>query len=185
VKAVIGLGNPGKKYERTRHNVGRMAVRSFLQRSSIPGSVEHDFSRVYRSRDGVLVVEPLVYMNLSGISVKELCERYSVAPEHCLIVYDDYAIPFGQIRIRKWGSAGGHHGMQSVIEELQTEEIPRLRVGIGTERAVPELTEYVLGEFSPEEQAELPKILARAAQAIERFVQTDIETTMNRFNTAR
>lgn len=188
MKAVVGLGNPGKEYERTRHNVGRLAVRSFLERCLSPfgtgmrSVVEHGFSMVYWVNDELIVVEPLVYMNLSGVAVKEVCDRYGIQPQDCLVVYDDYAIPFGKLRARKQGSAGGHHGMESVIAELQTEEIPRLRLGIGTEEPISELTDYVLGEFSVEESARLPEILNRAADAIECFVQTEIETVMNRFN---
>jgi PTH1 family peptidyl-tRNA hydrolase len=182
VKAVVGLGNPGKKYERTRHNIGRLAVRSFLQRCSQLHKTEHEFSVVYRVSDTMFIVEPMVYMNVSGIAVKEICQRYSIAPRDCLIVYDDYAIPFGRLRARKSGGAGGHHGMESVILELGTEEIPRLRIGIGTEQPLADLAEYVLGEFTAKEQTQLPDILSRAADAIECFVQTDIETVMNRFN---
>ncbi len=178
------MGNPGKAYERTRHNMGRLAVRSFLERFPQFHKTEHDFSVVYRLSDPVVVVEPLTYMNVSGVAVKEIFQIYSIVPQDCLIVYDDYAIPFGKLRARKGGSAGGHHGMQSVIEELQTEEIPRLRIGIGTDQPLSDLVDYVLGEFTPEEQARLPEILARAADAIECFIQTDIETVMNRFNAA-
>lgn len=187
MKAVVGLGNPGKQHERTRHNLGRMAVRSFLDRFPAIKKTEHDFSVVYRivgahGDISLLIVEPLVYMNLSGISVKEICGKYAVVPADCLIVYDDYAIPFGKLKVKKKGSAGGHHGMQSVIEELHTEEIPRMRLGIGTEYSLSELTDYVLEEFSPEERTQLPELLSRAADAIERFAQQDIETVMNRFN---
>ncbi|MFN4217743.1 MAG: aminoacyl-tRNA hydrolase [Candidatus Bipolaricaulia bacterium] len=182
MKAVVGLGNPGKAYERTRHNMGRLAVRSFLERCAQTHKTEHAFSIVSRIGDRALVVEPLVYMNVSGIAVKEIFQIYSVAPQDCLIVYDDYAIPFGKLRARKGGGAGGHHGMQSVIAELQTEEIPRLRIGIGSGQTLSDLTEYVLGEFTPEEHAKLPEILARAADAIECFIQADIETVMNRFH---
>lgn len=178
------MGNPGKAYERTRHNMGRLAVRSFLERFPQFHKTEHDFSVVYRLSDPVLVVEPLTYMNVSGVAVREICERYPVTPQDCLIVYDDYALSFGRLRARKQGGAGGHHGMESIIAELATEEIPRLRIGIGTDQPLSDLVDYVLGEFTPEEQARLPEILARAADAIECFIQTDIETMMNRFNAA-
>ena len=187
MKAIVGLGNPGQTYERTRHNIGRLAVRSFLQRCSQLHKTEHDFSVVYRLVGAqhavpLLIVEPMVYMNVSGIAVKEICQRHSIAPRDCLIVYDDYAIPFGRLRARKSGGAGGHHGMESVILELGTEEIPRLRIGIGRDQPLTDLAEYVLGEFTAKEQTQLPDILSRAADAIECFVQTDIETVMNRFN---
>lgn len=187
MKAVVGLGNPGKRYERTRHNLGRMAMRSFLSRFSAVKKTEHDFSIVYQivgaqHAMSLLIVEPLVYMNLSGISVKEICGKYAVVPADCLIVYDDYAIPFGKLKVKKKGSAGGHQGMQSVIAELQTEEIPRMRLGIGTDYSLAELTDYVLEEFSPEERTQLPGLLRRAADAIECFAQQDIEMVMNRFN---
>lgn len=162
--------------------MGRLAVRSFLKRFTQLEKAELDFSVVYRLGDLALVIEPLIYMNMSGIAVREICERYPVMPHECLIVYDDYAIPFGKLRARKGGGAGGHHGMQSVIEELHTEDIPRLRIGIGTAQSLADLTDYVLGEFTQEEQARLPEILTRAADAIECFIQTDIETVMNRFN---
>ncbi len=184
MKAVVGLGNPGKRYERTRHNIGRLAVRSFLERFTQLPKTEHDFSIVYRIGDRVLVVEPAVYMNVSGVAVREICQIYSIVPQDFLIVYDDVDIPFGRLRARKRGGAGGHHGMESVVAELQTEDIPRLRVGIGTEQPIGELTDYVLGEFTAAEQEKLPEILSRAADAIECFVQTDIETMMNRFNRA-
>lgn len=161
-----------------------MAVRSFFERCAQIEQAEHDFSVVYRLNDLALIIEPLTYMNVSGIAVKELCERYPVTPQECLMVYDDYALPFGKLRARKRGGAGGHHGMESVIAELQTEDIPRLRIGIGTDQPLPDLIDYVLGEFTPEEQAKLPEILSRAADAIECFIQTDIETVMNKFNTA-
>lgn len=162
--------------------MGRLAVRSFLARCAHTQKTELDFSVVYRLGDLALIVEPLTYMNASGIAVREICERYPVAPQELLIVYDDYALPFGKLRARKRGSAGGHHGMESVIAELQTEEIPRLRIGIGTEQQLSDLIDYVLGEFTQEEQTRLPEILSRAADAIECFIQTDIETVMNRFN---
>lgn len=181
MKAIVGLGNPGKRYERTRHNLGRMAAHAFLRRLSDIAKSEHDFARVYR-RGQILVIEPLVYMNLSGVAVQEVCEDYEIEPQNSLIVYDDYAIPFGKLSAKAAGGAGGHHGMQSVIEALQTKEIPRLKLGIGTEQPLNELTDYVLEKFRPAEAAQLSEILQRAAEAIECFVQSDIEMVMNRFN---
>ncbi len=181
MKAIVGLGNPGKRYARTRHNLGNMAAHAFLRRLADIAKTEHDFARVYR-RGQILVVEPLVYMNLSGVAVQEVCEAYEIAPRNLLIVYDDYALPFGRLSAKAAGGAGGHHGMQSVIAALQTKEIPRLKLGIGTAQPLHELTDYVLERFSPAEEAQLSEILQRAAEAIECFVQSNIETVMNRFN---
>lgn len=181
MKAIVGLGNPGRHYERTRHNLGRLAVRAFLQKHSYLEKQEHDFSLIYRLEDA-LVVEPLVYMNLSGLSVKEVCERYPVTPQELLIVYDDYSLPFGKMRARAQGGAGGHHGMESIIEILQTKEIPRLKLGIGSEQPLSDLSDYVLAEFSDDEAQQLSEFLQRAVAAIECFIQSDIETVMNRFN---
>ncbi|MDW8140869.1 MAG: aminoacyl-tRNA hydrolase [Candidatus Bipolaricaulota bacterium] len=181
MKAVVGLGNPGERYARTRHNLGRMAVQAFLERLTVTAQDEHDFSVIYRV-ESALIVEPLVYMNLSGLAVKEVCELYSIAPQEFLIVYDDYSLPFGKLRARAQGGAGGHHGMESIIEALQTKEIPRLKLGIGSEQPLSELADYVLEEFSDDEAQRLPEVLQRATAAIECFVHSDIETVMNRFN---
>jgi len=181
-KAAFGLGNPGKLYEHTRHNLGLQAIDHYLkffgQKASL---LEKSYALVYRL-DDLLLVKPLVYMNLSGLAVKEVYSEFGLRLEDCLIVYDDFAIPFGQLRAKARGGAGGHHGMESVIAELGSEEIPRLRIGIGTEEGPGNLTEYVLGELSLKERQLLSTILDRAAEAIDCFFKKGITAVMNNFN---
>jgi len=184
MKAVIGLGNPGKQYAKTRHNLGRMAIHHYLRRFSKEKikKVEQDFSVVYKIRDERLIVEPLTYMNLSGVSVKETCEKFSLSPSDCLLVYDEYAVPFGKMKAKPGGGAGGHNGVASVLAELSTREISRLRLGIGIETRLSDLVSFVLEEFDEDERQRLPELLERAADAIECFFAEGLNAVMNRFN---
>lgn len=183
MKAVIGLGNPGKQYAKTRHNLGRMAIHHYLKRFSKERikKIELRFSMVYRM-DERLIVEPLTYMNLSGVSVKETCEKFSLSSSDCLLVYDEYAVPFGKMKAKPGGGAGGHNGVASVIAELSTREISRLRLGIGMEATLSDLVSFVLEEFDEDERQRLPELLGRAADAIECFLAAGLNAAMNRFN---
>lgn len=181
-KAVFGLGNPGPHYARTRHNFGFLAVDAYLERYRRGARpLERDQVLLYRLDDRLLV-KPLTYMNLSGLAVRQVCKEYQLWPHDCLIVYDDYALPFGRMRARTRGSAGGHHGMSSIIEALGTQEIPRLRLGIGKNESVTDLVEYVLAPFTPDEEKELPVLLGRAADAIDLFFRQGIEAVMRAVN---
>jgi len=180
-KAAFGLGNPGAKYRNTRHNLGRLAVECYLKRQRGLKRLTCDTAEAYRLGDH-LVVKPLTYMNLSGLAAREILERFGLLPQQMLIVYDDVALPFGVMRARAKGGAGGHHGMESIIEALGTEEIPRLRLGIGSDPLPKDLTGYVLGEFEAEERSKLDEFLKRAADAIDCFFRCGIEAVMNRFN---
>ena len=183
-KAVVGLGNPGPRYERTRHNLGFLAVDRYLARSRRRGRPEALPSRtaqIYRVGD-FLVAKPQTYMNRSGLAVLEIARTHRLSPEEILIVYDDVMLPFGKLRARAQGGDGGHHGMASVIEALGTRHVPRLRLGIGRPDLPKDLTDYVLGAFTQEEERELDAFLDRAAQAIEVFLEQDIEAVMNEFN---
>jgi len=181
-KAAVGLGNPDPQYERTRHNLGFLAVDYYLERyGQDPKRLEWDTAILYYLR-GTLIAKPLTYMNRSGLAVWEISRRFGLSPEEILIVYDDVMLPFGTLRARARGGAGGHHGMESIIEALGTEEIPRLRLGIGTEPLPEDLTNYVLSEFSSAEHEKLDGFLIRAADAIECFFKRGIEAMMNEFN---
>ncbi len=179
-RAAVGLGNPGPRYARTRHNLGFLAVDRYLKSRS-PEPLPSSTAEVYRVGE-FLIVKPQTYMNRSGLAVLEISRVYRLSPRDLLIVYDDVMLPLGRLRARAKGGDGGHHGMASVIEAFHTPEIPRLRLGIGREDLPQDLTDYVLGEFTPEEERELDALLDKAAQAIEVFFERGIEAVMNEFN---
>lgn len=184
-KLIVGLGNPGPEYARTRHNVGFLCLAELTERHGLR------FARGRRHAeeasgaiDGrrVVLARPLTYMNESGRAVAALVAYYAVAPPDLLVVYDDLDLPFGQLRLRAAGSAGGHNGLRSIIAHLHRQEIPRLRIGIG--RPPPPLPpeRYVLTPFAPAERALLPRVLAAAADAAECWLRDGLERAMNRFN---
>lgn len=192
MKAAFGLGNPGSEYQHMRHNLGHMAVERYFKNSLKVNTLTRFHVETLKHADvltckranlqTVLLVEPQFYMNQSGLAVKEVYEAFHLELDDCLIVYDDFAIEFGKLKAKAGGGAGGHHGMLSIIETLDTEEIPRLKIGIGHNQPLEDLTEYVLSEFSTEEQKQLDEILDRAAEAIDCFFEHGIEAVMNKFN---
>ncbi|MEJ5339532.1 MAG: aminoacyl-tRNA hydrolase [Aquificaceae bacterium] len=182
IRLLVGLGNPGKRYEKTRHNVGFMVVEEFLRRLRVQDYSEECLSHLYRVRvDGreVLVAKPQTYMNNSGLAVVNLLEEYHINPEEMLVVYDDLDLPLGRLRLRTEGSSGGHHGMESIIREIKTEKFPRLRVGIGRPRDRNRVVDYVLSPFSEEEEVLLAKVLKRAGECLHRCVEFGTEESMN------
>ncbi len=185
---VAGLGNPGDRYLRTRHNLGFRAVQLVARRRGARwgkparGMVT---TRVDVAGRDVLIVEPLTYMNLSGEVVAPLLAKESLPLDRVLIVCDDFALPLGSVRLRKSGTDGGHNGLASVIERLGTLDFPRLRLGVGPVPPRVDPAEFVLAEFLPEEEATTEEMLATAADCIEAWVRDGIDKTMSRFNARR
>lgn len=182
IKLLVGLGNPGKKYEKTRHNVGFMAVDEFLRQLRAGGYSEECLSHLYRVKvDGreVLVAKPQTYMNNSGLAVINLLEEYQISPEEMLVVYDDLDLPLGKMRLRSEGSSGGHHGVESIIREIKTEKFPRLRIGIGRPKDRNKVVDYVLSPFTEEEMRVLAGVLKRAGECLRRCVEYGVEESMN------
>ncbi len=181
---VIGLGNPGDKYLKTRHNVGFMAVEKMSEENS--GQFRKGKGRFLASKITIgghptLLVKPTTYMNLSGEAVRQVVEFYKVEDlTRILIVVDDFNIPFGTLRLRPSGSAGGQNGLKSIFRLLHTNDIARLRIGIGNQFS--NAKNHVLSPFNREETKELPFIIDRSAEAIESFVKNGISATMNDFN---
>ncbi len=178
----MGLGNPGRRYRGTRHNVGFRVVDLLARRWGVSfraeGKAEVAEAQVAGQR--VVLAKPLTYMNLSGEAVSELVRRLGIPPGRVLVVYDDMDLPVGTIRVRARGSAGGHRGMASVLEAVGTPEVARVRVGIG--RPGGDAVDHVLSRFSPEEEPVVAEAVERAADAVETALQEGIERAMDRFN---
>ena len=184
MKLIVGLGNPGAEYERTRHNVGWQVVDAFARKFRIDVSRHEKNALTGTGRvagGSVLVAKPLTYMNLSGEAVRLLVNAYGEANDDLVVVYDDIDLPLGKLRIRPNGSAGTHNGMRSIIEELGHENFPRLRIGIGASEQGP-LRDYVLDEFTAEEQPIVEKAITRSVDALVLIVRGDLKRAMNEFN---
>jgi PTH1 family peptidyl-tRNA hydrolase len=187
VKLIVGLGNPGKEYRETRHNVGFMvadelARRHQLQWAMAPGQVPETFVAKRFGEPSWLVAKPLTFMNRSGEAVAALARYYGIDAADLLIVVDEVALPFTRLRARARGSAGGHNGLKSVIAGLGSTEFPRLRLGVGRGDARRDLADHVLAKFEKGEQADLETLIARAADAAEMFAVADIEKVMRTYN---
>jgi PTH1 family peptidyl-tRNA hydrolase len=184
---IVGLGNPGRQYARTRHNAGFMVVERLAEKCKAGWTTEKKFNaRLARKEDGerkLLLCEPETFMNASGEAVGPLCSFYRVPPEKLLVVVDDADLPFGEIRMRIKGSSGGHHGLESIAQHLGTTDFPRLRVGIGRDDPnVREITSYVLAQFGAGDQELLDKVLIRACDQIECWLRDGILKAMSLFN---
>lgn len=182
---IVGLGNPGKRYEHTRHNVGFLTVDLLAERHGIKvNKIKHKALVGEGTVCGqkVLLVKPQTYMNLSGQSVREVVSYYKIGPADLVVVYDDIDLPAGRLRIRPGGSAGTHNGMRSVIYDLQFDNFPRVRIGIGGERRM-RLADYVTGGFSRQEKAIMEDCITRAADALERILADGLTRAMNEYNT--
>lgn len=178
---MVGLGNPGPKYEFTRHNIGFRIVDILAGRWGVRVDRYECKALTGKGENGVVLAKPMTYMNRSGEAVRELLLKYEASPSDVLIIYDDLYLPFGALRIRKKGGAGGHRGMESILSALGTEEVPRLRFGIGP--PPPSGYEYfVLSEFSDQEMRMLSSFLNRAADAVELIVSEGLDKAMSLYN---
>jgi len=185
LKVVVGLGNPGEEYERTRHNIGYRVAEEILARRGHPYEERRARSLVGRARfDGavVLVARPLTYMNRSGAAVAALLVLAEAGPEDLLVVCDDLHLEFGTIRLRLRGSHGGHKGLLSIIETLGTQGFARLRVGVGPADRASAHADFVLAPFGRGERARIPDLVGLAADCAETAVLLGVTAAMNRFN---
>lgn len=186
-KLIVGLGNPGARYANTRHNVGWMALEAFAREHGV--SIDRNgYQGVYgemrwrETGDKVILLKPLTFMNLSGRSLAPAAHFYKVDPADILVVYDDLDLPPGKLRMREKGSAGGHNGMKSIIQELGTGDFPRLRIGIGRPAPGWEVVDWVLASFNADDAASLAQTLPRAVQAMEAFLTEGALKAMAKFN---
>lgn len=186
MKLVVGLGNPGRQYEDTRHNVGFMTLDELARRHGITAVSRRMGAWTARTRIGeleALLVKPETFMNLSGEAVGQLWRWHKMTLDDVLVVSDDIDLPFERLRLRARGSAGGHNGLRSIFRHLGSQEVARLKIGVGRpDRA--QARDYVLASFRPEERAALPLLLARAADAVELTLRVGIIAAMNVVNAA-
>jgi PTH1 family peptidyl-tRNA hydrolase len=191
MKLIVGLGNPGKTYARNRHNVGFQCLNYFARLHSIPFDRRQCQARagIGKARgDKLLLAKPGTFVNLSGKSVAGLVHKHNISLSDLLVIYDDLDLPMGKIRLRQSGSSGGHKGMSSIISALGSEDFPRIRVGIGRPQTEKQsmsedaIVNYVLSDFSPQEEATIKPVISRVTEAIDCFLTEGIKAAMNKFN---
>lgn len=183
---IVGLGNPGNQYYNTRHNAGFAAVDHLAEQCDISlTEIKHKAAYGKGRIDGqkVILAKPLTFMNLSGEAIRQLADYYKIEVEEQLIViYDDIALPPGQLRIRKKGSAGGHNGIKNIIAQLGTQEFHRIRIGVGEKPKGYDLVDYVLGHFNDEEKVIMSRGYEQAADAARMIMDQGADAAMNAFN---
>jgi PTH1 family peptidyl-tRNA hydrolase len=183
---IVGLGNPGPKYEWTRHNCGFMAIDELARRAGREVRISECqalTTRVVIGDREALLVKPQTYMNLSGVAASALKDKYEVKDaSSMLVISDDLALPFGKIRLRPHGGAGGHNGLKSIIAKLGTQQFPRVRMGIAPEHPLIDVVDFVLAEFPRKDRDALMEMTARAADAVEAILTKGIAEAMSKYN---
>ena len=185
MKIIIGLGNPTREYEGTRHNVGFSVKYEISDTYGIRVDTKKHKALIGKGMIGgekVVLAMPMTYMNLSGDSVLELVSYYKCSSEDIIVIYDDISLDVGKLRIRKKGSAGGHNGIKNIIARLGTDEFTRIKVGVGEKPAHMDLADYVLGRFGKDEQPVIRESAARACSAVECIITDGADAAMNKFN---
>jgi PTH1 family peptidyl-tRNA hydrolase len=182
---VVGLGNPGPRYENTRHNVGYRVVEALADRLRVSSFArEHDAQVAwtqYKNRK-LGLARPLTFMNRSGEAVAPLCDYNNLSPADLIVVVDDLNLPVGALRLRPGGSSGGHNGLENIANHLGTTDYPRMRIGIGDDFGPGEQSDYVLSPFTPDQQSDVETAIDDAVEAILTTVREDLDTAMTRFN---
>ena len=181
IRMVVGLGNPGAEYERTRHNIGFVVLDRLAADARVNWEKSAKWGAYWAKLGQTLLVKPMTYMNRSGGPALSVAQFYKIAPGEMLIVLDEMALEVGRLRLRLKGSPGGHNGLESIIVNFGTEEIPRLRIGIGAPPAGG-TTDWVLGRFFEEEMPAVEKVVTRAADAVKAAIDKGVVSAMNTFN---
>jgi peptidyl-tRNA hydrolase, PTH1 family len=181
IRLVVGLGNPGPEYSRTRHNVGFEVVDALASEWGLSWQHSKSWHALYAKSEKVILVKPASYMNRSGEPLSAVAGFYKIEPAEILVVLDDMALELGRLRLRLEGGTGGHNGLESIILQFGTEEIPRLRIGIGS-APIEGATDYVLGRFFEEEQPVVKKTVVRAADVVKWAIDNGLLSAMNLFN---
>ena len=180
IRLVAGLGNPGREYQRTRHNVGFMVLDRLAADAQLPWDYSEKWGAAW-AKTNVILIKPATYMNRSGQPLAAIANFYKITASEIMVVLDDFALPLGRLRLRAQGSSGGHNGLESVFEHFGTEEIARLRIGIGAAPSAGAV-DYVLGRFFEEEKPILDAAIRRAADAVNCVIDKGLDAAMNVFN---
>ncbi len=200
MKLIVGLGNPGEKYENTRHNLGFQAIDHLLKDThsakgavwSINSKLKSDIVSMGEGKDKIILAKPQTYMNNSGLSISLLLNYYKVDPSDLWVVYDELDLPVGSMKIRFGGAAAGHHGVESIMEKIGTDKFWRFRLGIGAShdkehpigrQNIKKAKEYVLGGFNRGDQGKVRELIKNASKALQMALEKGIESAMNRYNT--
>ncbi|AIO18283.1 Peptidyl-tRNA hydrolase [Candidatus Izimaplasma bacterium HR1] len=182
MRLVVGLGNPGKKYKDTKHNVGFMCLDKYVDDNLGKFKLENKFRGESLKLDNLVLLKPHTFMNLSGESIRLVMDYYDIDVEDVLIIYDDLALPLGKLRLREKGSPGGHNGIKSIVSHMGTQEFQRVRIGIDSNPLIA-AKDYVLGKFSKEERTDLNKALTKTSEIIEEFKNSkEFTIIMNNYN---
>ena len=193
MKLIVGLGNPGRKYEKSRHNLGFMCIGRLAREHKIKLNKNQGKARTGKgiiAGNEVVLARPQTYMNLSGQSVKRLCKNYHISQEDLIVVQDDLDLPVGRIRIRQGGSSGGHKGIESIYTELGSQDFCRIRIGIGrppatgepAEMSEDDIIDYVLSEFTPEEKKAITEVIPVVSEAVLFLLTEGLTAAMNKYN---
>jgi len=180
---IAGLGNPGSRYEKTRHNAGFLVLEELVERLQLEFKEKEDFkiSKGSLGDEKIILVEPLTFMNRSGVAVRKIMQKSNVSPERLIVIHDDLDLECGNLKIRKKGSSGGHKGIESIIQNIGTREFIRVKIGIGRDPFVP-TEKYVLSRFRKDEMPVIKETIAKAAESVHSIIIEGVERAMNRFN---
>lgn len=188
MKLIVGLGNIGREYANTRHNIGFMVVDELAKRLGLSFNKEdrHAMYTEFRNPEKIIIIKPTTYMNLSGIAVGEYANFYHIDPEDIAVISDDMDLPVGHLRIRKKGSAGGHNGLKSIMQHLGTEDFPRFKIGIGhPDRNNKAVVDHVLHPFQGEDKTAIDEAVKKMADALSDWLKEDIDLVMQNYNTKK
>jgi peptidyl-tRNA hydrolase, PTH1 family len=184
-RIIAGLGNPGERYANTRHNVGFMVVEDLARRAGVGRWKVVGPARVCQAKfagQPVILAEPLTFMNASGAAILPLLSEYEMTPQDLLLISDDFNLPFGRIRIRARGSAAGHNGLESIFQSLGTEEVARLRLGVGEEEMPEDKARFVLADFPPDRRRDLEEMVIKAGDAVNFILSEGVSKAMSVYN---
>lgn len=180
---IAGLGNPGSRYEKTRHNVGFLVLEEFIQiqQSEFKEKEDYKICKGSLGDEKIILLEPLTFMNMSGVAVRKIMQKSNIYPEKLIVIHDDLDLETGSLKIRRKGSAGGHKGVESIIQNIGTQEFIRVKIGIGRDPFVPP-EKYVLSKFRKEEMQLIREAIEKAVESVHSIINDGVERAMNRFN---